>query len=417
MTPPPASRKILERLARLLNIVLRRFTPAGRLALVCLAVSAVLGVDTELSMAYQSFTFLLALLVLSILWSLFFRARFETAWRLPRFGTAGQPLPCSITLRNKGDRLQRGLSVVPEEEEPSVQLSGPLGEHAGPGRAAVLPDLQPGAACEAECGLFPRGRGKLRLKGVCVARPDPLGLFRAFRRERAEASVLVLPKRYPVPGLSLPGTRRYQQGGVAAASSVGESEEFVSLRDYRPGDPLRKIHWRSWARTGRPIVKEYQDEYFVRHALALDTFGAGGPVFEEAVSVAASFAAAPLTQDSLLDLLFVGARTYCFTAGRGLGSADGLLEVLACVEPCRDKSFTEFSRAVLRRAGAISGCVCVLLGYDQERRALVRNLRGLGLPVLALVIAGPDTPPFEEGPGVLRIETGRAAEGLARIPA
>lgn len=188
------------------------------------------------------------------------------------------------------------------------------------------------------------------------------------------------------------------------------------MRDYRPGDPLRKIHWRSWARTGRPIVKEYQDEYFVRHALALDTFGPEGPVFEEAVSVAASFAAGVATQDSLLDLLFVGSKTYCFTAGRGLGSPDSLLEVLSCVEPCRDKTFEEFRHALLRRSSSISGCVCVLLGFDEERRALVRSLRSIGLPVLALVVVGPDAPPFEEGGGVVRIETGRAAEGLARIP-
>ena len=44
------------------------------------------------------------------------------------------------------------------------------------------------------------------------------------------------------------------------------------MRDYRPGDPLRRIHWKSWAKTGRPVVKEYQDEFFVRHGLILDTF-------------------------------------------------------------------------------------------------------------------------------------------------
>ena len=59
------------------------------------------------------------------------------------------------------------------------------------------------------------------------------------------------------------------------ASSVGESEEFVSLRDYRRGDPMRHIHWKSWAKTGKPIVKEFQDEFFVRHALILDTFAGG----------------------------------------------------------------------------------------------------------------------------------------------
>ena len=90
---------------------------------------------------------------------------------------------------------------------------------------------------------------------------------------------------------------------------MGDSEEFVALRDYRPGDPLKRIHWRTWARIGRPVVREYQDEFFVRHALVFDTFlSAPTPAFEEAVSVAASFACTVGTQESLLDLLFVGPR-------------------------------------------------------------------------------------------------------------
>src|SRR5205809_1267946 len=52
----------------------------------------------------------------------------------------------------------------------------------------------------------------------------------------------------------------------------------------------------------------------------------------------ASIACSIQTKDSLLDLLFVGPETYCFTAGRGLGHTDHMLEVLAGVRPCRDRS-------------------------------------------------------------------------------
>src|SRR5262249_57623079 len=83
---------------------------------------------------------------------------------------------------------------------------------------------------------------------------------------------------------------------------------------------MRRIHWKSFARLGRPVVKEYLDEFFVRHALVLDTFTSypGDPIFEEAVSVAASIAISMRTQESLLDLMFVGPEAYCFTAGRGV---------------------------------------------------------------------------------------------------
>ena len=135
---------------------------------------------------------------------------------------------------------------------------------------------------------------------------------------------------------------------------MGQSEEYVALRDYRHGDPLRHIHWRSWARVGEPVVKEFEDEFFVRHALVLDTFTdhPHSEVFEEAVSVAASFACTMPTQESLLDLLFVGPQSYCFTAGRGVAHVEQMLEILASVRAC-GSAFRALEHLVLepRRSG------------------------------------------------------------------
>jgi uncharacterized protein (DUF58 family) len=144
---------------------------------------------------------------------------------------------------------------------------------------------------------------------VNVARTDPLGFVKGIARVSLDARVVALPKRYRIPVLALPGARKFQQGGVSLSASIGDSEEFLSLRDYRPGDPLHRLHWKSFARTGKPIVKEYQDEFFERHALVLDTGTRRGEdaAFEEAVAVAASFVHTIDTQECLLDLLFVAA--------------------------------------------------------------------------------------------------------------
>ena len=111
-----------------------------------------------------------------------------------------------------------------------------------------------------------------------------------------------------------------QSGSVSLASSVGDSEEFVSLRDYRPGDPLRRIHWKSRAKTGQPVVREEQSEYFVRQALILDTFQpeSESTILEEAISIAASFACDFHTQESLLDLMFVGLQSWATTTSTRL---------------------------------------------------------------------------------------------------
>jgi uncharacterized protein (DUF58 family) len=424
----------------------RRLTAAGRLALGALAAAAVFGLDTTQSTAYQAFTFLAALFLLAALSNLRFRPRFEVRRDLPRLATAGERLPYSAYVRNLDAETRRGLTFFEDVEDPRPsfaeyralrELPGDnwLERVTGYGRwlklvarkriaaeeEKSLPDLPPGQLCEIPMELTPARRGVLRLRAVSLARPDALGLSKSVARREAAQNVLVLPKRYPAPRLALSGNRRYQPGGVSLASRVGDSQEFRSLRDYLPGDPLRRVHWRSWAKTGRPVVKEYEDEYFVRHALVLDTFAASGTedVFEEAVSVAASFACSLLTQESLLDLLFIGDKAYCFTAGRGLGGPESLLEVLACAEPCADRPFSDLGRSVAQKRDALSGCLCVLLAFDDERRALVRDLRALGIPVAAAVIA--DAGGLSDGTcqkeGVHRLEPGKIAEGLAGMAA
>lgn len=399
----------------------RRLTAAGSLALSALVAAGALGVDTHRSLAYQGFAFLAALLLVAMLAAARFRVPLRARRLLPTFATAGEPFAYRVVIENGSDHVQRDLRLFERlaASPPSAQtfrtFRAPGNDHrnwldrlvgyprwawlmrraAGADiREQALPPIAPGSTVEVQVKAVPLRRGYLRFTALHISRPDPLGLFKGRMAAGAADRLLVLPRRYALPPIRLPSSRRYQRGGVALASHVGESEEFVGLRDYRPGDPLRHIHWKSFARTGRPIVKEFQDEYFVRHALVLDTFASGLPPerFEEAVSVAASFAAEVRTGDALLDLLFVGSEVYCYTAGRGLAGAEQLLEVLACVQPS-DQPFPYLAQAVLGRAGDLSGAILVLLAWDEERRNLVRRLRGL--PLLVLVIGERDTPELD----------------------
>jgi uncharacterized protein (DUF58 family) len=400
----------------------RRFTPAGFCVAGALLITGSVGLDVENTVTYQAFPLMVVLLLLAVAASWFFRARFTVQRLLPRLGTAGQPLRYRIRVGNLTGRRQPGLTLFEDLADPRPAFpdwlelkraesrylrSFSFGKRppAGPFqpatiREAEVPVLPPNGAGDLRLELLPRRRGVLRFTGATLARPDPLGLFRSCIAVPAPQTVLILPKRYVLPPIALPGSMKYQEGGVALAASVGRSEEFVALREYRRGDPLRHIHWRSWAKAGRPIVKEFEDEFFVRHALVLDTFTAEPhcEILEEAVSVAASFACTALTQESLLDLLFVGEESYCFTAGRGLGREDRMLEILAGVSACRERSFPALEHLVLSHIAAVSGCVCVLLAWDQARRDFVQKLRTLRVPTLVLVLAAPGDPRPDPGP-------------------
>ena len=168
-------------------------------------------------------------------------------------------------------------------------------------------------------------------------------------------------------------------------------------------------------------MKEFQDEFFVRHALILDTFTEADDVavFEEAVSVAASFACTIDTQESLLGLFFIGPQAYCFTIGRGIAHADQMLELLASVKISTEKSFPALAQLVIEHATSVSGCICIFLEWDYLRRVLVRKLTTLGVPALVLVIREPGAPPLErqaDDPVSLHVlEVGKIAEELAKL--
>jgi Protein of unknown function DUF58 len=418
----------------------RRFTHTGLGVLVCFVFSGIVGADTNQSLSYQLFCFLGALLGMAIAASRFQRYRVSVTRILPRFGTVGMPLRYRIVFDNQTARRHRGLKFYESLVEPfpdfrafSIlnwrtpwQIQQQQWERimARRNRAIApsldLPSLSPQSETEVMGEVIPLRRGLLQFRGIGVTRPDPLGLFNTHLALALPQAVLILPKRYHLPPIQLPGARRHQSGAVALAASVGDAEEFRSLREYRSGDPIRKIHWKSWAKVGKPMIKEEQEEFFVRHALILDTFqsSAESELLEEAVAIASSLACEIQTQESLLDMMFVGLESYCFTAGRGLGQTERMLELLASVLPCQDRSFASFLPVIQSRCSLLSGCICILLDWDEERKTFVRYLQSLGIPTLALVVRGERDLSMEPTQDVGQIQVlklGQIQEGLMQL--
>ena len=407
-----------------------KLTSAGTLIFMGLIFSGVFGIDTRQTLSFQIFSLFLSLLLISFLFSLFFRGRFSIQRELPDYCTVGQTMQYRVNIKNESRFAQEDLSIV--EELSCVMPKFPeflrhlkldnktnrFDRYIGFPLWLKLVQFKRGASIKTTpvksiparttsstiIRILPLRRGYINFKRSVLLRPDPFGLSNASRKINKPDSVLVLPKRYKAPKIALPGIRRYQQGGVNHAGSVGDSQEFVSLRDYRPGDPVKNIHWRSFAKQSMPIVKEFQDEFFVRMGMVLDTFleTKNEMLFEEAVSVAASLIDDPNNNDSLLDLMFVGNETYKFTSDRGIANLNRMLEILACVNACYDKSFECLSSLVFRNIGSLSALICIFLDWDKSRQDFVKKIRALNVPVLVIILEESSetehTPGFMPGP-------------------
>jgi uncharacterized protein (DUF58 family) len=392
--------------------VKRHFTLTGHIVIAFLIASAVFGVDTRQSTTYQLFVFLLVLLVFSLVGGLFNHLKLTITRQLPRYGTVGEPLRYSVTLNNLTPRTYDRLALSERLHTTfpdAKQLAQFYALHTKPwyqrsisfrlwrdclsyqrGGIIVeleLPPLTPKALTVTH-SFIPTRRGVIQFMPSTVAKPDLLGLFRRLIDSGESQNCTVLPKRYPIKPLNLAGKRKYQAGGVSLANSVGNSSEFMALRDYQQGDPLHSIHWKSYAKHGKLIVKDYQDEYFVRRALVLDTSvgTASRAQFEAAVSVAASLASSEHYHEALLDLLFVGKQSYCFTAGRGVDQLTHLQEILAGVQASSEQAFQQLAQTVLARIGLCSSLVCVFMHWDTARQNFIQQLLAHGLPVAVFLL-------------------------------
>ena len=214
--------------------------------------------------------------------------RLQIERRVPRGVTAGKPFRIGYRVRNAKRRMP---SIAVEIREP--QLAGVargVAERAG---AAWLSSLAANGATALRAEHVIERRGVYALEELTLATGFPFGLFTKERDLDLPAQLVVWPRSdRTVRDARTPGRQRRRSGEITGGLS-GSRGEFRNLRDYRPGDDPRDVHWRSSARLGIPLVREYERERAESLWICLDharTPERDVEAEEEAVELAASLA-------------------------------------------------------------------------------------------------------------------------------
>ena len=422
----------------------RRLRPAGMALAVVTVLATCLAIGHSRGSFYHLFSLCAVTGSIALFWTFFRGAKLEAVRQVPRHATAGVAMRLPVEVHNRGrHRIGRAwLAETMPDPRPALADFANLREPGeeernrfdrafayfrwqwltqrnrlfSGGASNEEIRLKPGEKTQVFVHLTPMRRGVVRFDDLRVVLPDPFGFFqRCVKVASTPASMLVLPRRYPLPPLTLPGSSAFQIGGEANTNTIGTSGEFVGLRDYQPGDPLRQIHWKSWARVGRPIVKELEDTCYPRYGLVLDTLSreSDDAAFEESVSVAASFAMEIDTNQSLVDLMFVKDEAHIVTAGRGVERAEKLLEVLAGVTPTREGDHQSLAQLVLRHSDDLTSCLVILNGWDESRADLLRRLEQGGVVCVPVIIGQGPRP--DEVPGHW-LRSGQIARDLMSLP-
>jgi len=382
-----------------LGVLLRayedRLTARGRALLWATLVLGAMGVDTRRSQIYVLFAVAMGALLLALLGDLAPRPRAVLQCALPSRATALVPVTFRARVTSlSGRHLPELRFAIPRP----LRWGGSLRFEPGEAFLAVAP----GNVTEVPVTLTAQRRGRYELRAPTLRLTDPLRLATGRGVAGSPQALLVYPRFFRLDAFPVPLGRRYQPGGIPLSSNTGDAIEFVGTRDYREGDAIKNIHWRSWARRGQPVVKEYQEEYFSRVALILDTFVPKKPgptdqrAFESAISVLSSVADHFSRSEAIVDILAAGPDVYQVSTGRSLAYLDTILEVLACLEPCADRPFSTIGPLLFEKLAQTTTVVAVLQDWDEPREAFLRQVQAQGTAVRAIVVhEGATTKPWE----------------------
>jgi uncharacterized protein (DUF58 family) len=362
-------------------------TDEGRTLLVVAPLAGAVAIDVQRTSAYWVFSILAGLLVASIVAARFLVLRHATVRvTAPRRVTIGEEVTFTVSCQR--ERVEANDA---EQNRPvAIRFRGPFLPWDGTWTGSPPDEVE---ACVGElthATMRARfvSRGLHHLDTFSASIVAPFGLACGPRIHSDGVKVYVVPRIANVTRLPLAIATKHQPGGVALASKAGESMDLLGVRPYRPGDPVRDLHARTWARTGVPSVREYQQEYFTRVGVILDTSTRDPDLLEASIELAAGVVAHLSRGEALIDVLVVGDEIHEMTLGRSLGWLDQALELLSTVSD-RNTSKLDPDKLLARLAPhleQLSTVITIVSEEESAQRALETKLKDHGLSTTMLVV-------------------------------
>ena len=306
---------------RLLGPSRTRMTLEGKLFLVMTGVMCVAAINTHINLMYLVAGLMLSAIFISATFSRMVQ-KIEVTRSLPAMVAAGETVPVRLTLTNRRRRITVFTAVACDNA-------------AGPEAVKLQPvtalQLRPGAPQTVvyRC-VFPR-RGVYAFSHVLLKSRFPFGLFEMQYERPLPGEIVVHPAIGRIR--SLPNGHAALVGQIERPRNTLGQDEFSHLRDYRPDDNPRRIHWRTSARLRKLHVMEFQG--LPARAAEIE-FDAGVPdassarSFETAARFAATLADHLSSQDYSLRFVLDGREPI---AGHGRRVLPEILESLARVQP------------------------------------------------------------------------------------
>jgi uncharacterized protein (DUF58 family) len=287
----------------------------------------------------------------------------------------------------------------------------------------LVPSLHRGQRARAAYRVPTNRRGRYALGPITLTVTDPFGLARKSWSAGPAEEVTICPRVHdlrPPPGA--PGRLRSASPfAVRFHAPAVDGEEFLTLREYEVGDDLRRIHWRSTARTGELIVREDEAQWQPRAIVLLDTRPSAhdDASFEAAVEAVASVVSRLARSVLPVEVLTTDGRSLGVTGsgGRhGIGGEALIMDQLAVVATRAPENLGGVARPL--RAQVRRGLLVAVMGTLGAADLDVVHSLGAPSAPLVLVRTRPDQsaiPDRGPGGGLARVASGGRAAGITVV--
>jgi uncharacterized protein (DUF58 family) len=373
----------------------------GTLLLVALVMGSMAFV-TQLGLLFWSASLAVSVFFISIVYPGWIVHSLKVTKILPDTGIVSQPFPITITVENTRKYFS-SFSIRVAELFPEGQVAGIP--------RVYIPCLGPQKSCTFQILVTPIKRGQLICLGTRLASKYPFGLLARFRTVVDTRPVLIYPPLGNLMSHMLPASRQNDfQTGPTQPKYRGTSEEFYALREYRPGDNPRLIHWKRTARTGRLIVREMSQYSPHRLTVILDTYLPDNHpsklfLFEQMVSFTATVLCHSLERGFKAGLVCSGLPPFMVPPLAGREAQHRILRTLSAVESQFDSSLSDLFHN-WRFTGSWSGR-CFIIAQSPPSPQLVNRLGEVIGPVQVFIAGSSEWRSSFAPPSCLRDEEGQ----------
>ncbi|RIK77383.1 MAG: hypothetical protein DCC68_17470 [Planctomycetota bacterium] len=278
--------------------------------------------------------------------------------QMPATLEAGETLTVHLSLANPQRRLAAWLVVVADTLE----------RHRAPLRprrvtaTAWFPHVPPGSTRHSSYRGWLTERGRYRFGPLRVSCRFPLGLVRRTVTIEAPGDVVVYPRLGELTEKAKALWRQAARGDRPARRRGRAEAEFHGLRDWQRGDSRRWIHWRSTARRGEIVVREFEQQEHHDLAIVLDLAASGSPsprqvdAIERAVSIAATLVTGACAEPAARVILAIAAEREVLLSGASSTKLRSeMLAALAEVEAARVDEPSAARKHAASRSAAFDG--------------------------------------------------------------